>query len=398
MADSTERDHAAEAPPRLRHPHSAGAASPTDASERRPPKEHRRAPDAHDGPSAPPWYRRPLPAGIAAVVLIALVVGGVLWWRHSRQYESTDDAFVDVVSQRVSPQVAGRVLRVLVNDNEDVAAGQVLFELDPEELQARLAQAQAARVQAEAQLAQAEAQRTIRAAEVDQARAAAAAVATGAANAANDLKRLLDARAGDEAVASAQQVEHARADERSTAAQQRASDKSVAAAEAQLTLVARQIEAARAAVQSATAQMTQAELLLSYTEVKASAAGRVANKTVAAGDYVEPGTPLMAIVPSQVYVTAEFKETQLARLRLGQPVEIKVDAYPDLRLRGHVDSVQPATGNAFTPLPAQNAAGNWVKVVQRVPVKIAIDRLPDDPSRRLGPGMSVEVKVSVDRQ
>jgi membrane fusion protein (multidrug efflux system) len=142
--------------------------------------------------------------------------------------------------------------------------------------------------------------------------------------------------------------------------------------------------------------VAQAELARSYTQVKALVAGRVANKTVTVGNYVEPGTDLMAIVPRAVYVTADFKETQLARLRPGQPAEIKVDAYPDVPLHGHVDSVQPATGAAFTPIPAQNAAGNWVKVVQRVPVKIALDDLPDDPMRRLGPGMSVEVKVSID--
>ena len=103
----------------------------------------------------------------------------------------------------------------------------------------------------------------------------------------------------------------------------------------------------------------------------------------------------MAVVPRDVYVTANFKETQLARLRRGQPVEIHVDAYPDLKLRGHVDSVQPASGQAFSVLPAQNATGNWIKIVQRVPVKVVFDQIPQDPEHRLGPGMSVEVKVTV---
>lgn len=378
-----------------RAPHLEDAAHADRAAEDRRPPPTRRRDSGPEAAARKPWYRRPLPAGIVAAVVIAAAVGGVLWWRHSRRYEKTDDAYVDVLSQRVSPQVAGQVARVLVQDNEDVSVGQVLFELDPQSLAARLTQAQAAQAQAQAELAQAEAQRTIRAAEVDQARASAAAVATAATNAANDLDRLLRARQGDEAVASTQQVEHARAEQSSTQARQRAAEKAVAAAEAQLALVARQIDAARAAVRSADAQVAQASLTLSYTKVKASVAGRVANKNVAAGDYVEPGTPLLAIVPRHVYVTAEFKETQLARIRPGQPVEIDVDAFPDESLRGHVESIQPATGNAFVPLPAQNAAGNWVKVVQRVPVKIAIDDLPDDPQRRLGPGMSVEVKVRV---
>lgn len=332
---------------------------------------------------------------ILAVVVIVIAVVGTLWWRHSRQYEETDDAFVDVVVQRVSPQVAGRVARVLVSDNQDVPAGQVLFELDPADLQARLDQARAMLAQAEAQVTEAAAQRTIRSAQVEQAQAAESAAKTTAANAANDLRRLEVARKSDEATASAQQVDHARAQQRSSDAQRRAAAKAVAAAQAQLALVSRQIDAAKAAAESARAQVAQAKLALSYTAVKALVAGRVADKTVTVGDFVQPGTDVMAIVPRAVYITADFKETQLARIRPGQPVQIKVDAYPDLHLRGHVDSVQPATGAAFTPIPAQNASGNWVKVVQRVPVKIVIDNLPDDPVRRLGPGMSVEVTVRV---
>ena len=103
----------------------------------------------------------------------------------------------------------------------------------------------------------------------------------------------------------------------------------------------------------------------------------------------------MAVVPREVYITANFKETQLAHMRRGQPVEIRVDAFPDMKLRGHVDSVQPAAGQAFSVLPPQNATGNWVKIVQRVPVKIVFDEISDDPERRLGPGMSVRVTVSV---
>jgi membrane fusion protein, multidrug efflux system len=368
---------------------------PAPQSERHPPLQQRRGgPDAAP-PTWKPWFRRALPMGLVMGLLIVAIIGGALWWRHSRTYERTDDAYIDIIAQRVSPQIAGRVVRVLVGDNEDVANGQVLLELDPQELRVRLEQAQAARMQAEAQVAQAEAQRTIRMAELDQARAGAAAATTTAENAASDFSRLQQARAGDEAVASAQQVEHAAGESRSTDAQRRGAEKAVAAAEAQLALVGRQIDAARAASRSAAAQLEQAELMLSYTQVKADVVGRVANKNVTVGNYVEPGSPVMAIVPRAVYVTAQFKETQLARLHTGQPVEVKVDAYPDVQLRGHIDSVQPATGNAFTPLPAQNAAGNWVKVVQRVPVKIALDELPRDPSERLGPGMSAEVKVDV---
>jgi membrane fusion protein (multidrug efflux system) len=370
--------------PRAAHNANAGDHQPPERPRGDPPREKKR-----------PFLKRPGVAGIFIVVAIVLIVGGTLWWRHSREYEATDDAFVDVVAQRVSSQVPGRVARVLVNDNADVHAGDVLVELDPADFNARLEQARAALAQAQAQVAQAEAQRAIREAEVEQARAAENAAATGAANAATDLKRLEEARSRDEGAASEQQLDHARADERSTAAQQRAADKAVAAATAQLALVARQIEAARASVRAAEAQVAEAQLTLSYAQIKAMVDGRIANKTVTAGNYIEPGTDLMAIVPRAVYVTADFKETQLARIRPGQPVEVTVDAYPTQKLRGHVDSVQPASGSAFTPIPAQNAAGNWVKVVQRVPVKIALDELPSDPAERLGPGMSVGVRVSV---
>jgi len=366
----------------------AGAAPPADrASGQRPPAREQKPKRA--------FFQRPLLVGVLMAVVIVLVVGGALWWRHSRQFEATDDAFVDVIAQRVSPQVAGRVVRVNVKDNADVTAGQVLVELDPADFDARLVQARAALTQAQAQVAEAESQRAIREAEVEQARASESAAATGAANAASDFKRLAQARAADEATASAQQLDHARADQRSTAAQQRAAQKAIVAAQAQLGYVDKQVEAARAAVKAADAQVAQAQLTRSYAQIKASVAGRVANKTVTVGNYVEPGNDLMAIVPREVYVTADFKETQLARIRPGQAAEVKIDAYPDQTLHGHVDSVQPASGSAFTPIPAQNAAGNWVKVVQRVPVKIALDELPANPEHRLGPGMSANVKVTV---
>jgi membrane fusion protein (multidrug efflux system) len=216
-----------------------------------------------------------------------------------------------------------------------------------------------------------------------------------ATNAGNDLKRYEALRGVNPGAVSPQQFDSALAAARSSAAQLRAAEKSVAAAQAQLGYVRAEIEAAQAGVRSADSQIHQAELTLSYTRVKARVAGRVASKTVSAGNFVTAGADLMAIVPREVYITANFKETQLARMRPGQPVKVKIDAYPDLDLRAHVGSVEAATGQAFSVLPAENATGNWVKVVQRVPVKILFDQLPDDPARRLGPGMSVEVTVTV---
>ena len=181
----------------------------------------------------------------------------------------------------------------------------------------------------------------------------------------------------------------------STAAQLNAAQKAVAAAQAQVEYSQSLVEAAEAGIASAKSQIAQAELTLSYTHVLARIDGRIANKTVAEGNVVSEGMPLMAVVPRNVYVTANLKETQLNHIKRGQPVSIKVDAYPELKLTGKVDSVEPASGQTFSSLPAQNATGNWVKVVQRVSVKIVFDRIPDDPDRRLAPGMSVEISAKV---
>jgi membrane fusion protein (multidrug efflux system) len=329
------------------------------------------------------------------LVVIVVVVVGVLCWRHSRNYVFSDDAFIDVVSERASPQISGRVLRVLVDDNQDVTAGQVLFELDPADYAAKLDQARASRAQAQAQVAQATAQSATFAAQMEQAEANQGVAEANATNAGNDLKRYENLRRVNPGAVSPQQFDSAWAAARSGAAQERAAEQSVTAARAQLGYVKAEIEAAQAGVRSAESQIHQADLTLSYAQVKARVAGRVAGKTVSEGNYVMAGAEVMAIVPRDVYITANFKETQLARMRPGQAVKVKIDAYPDMDLRAHLDSVEPATGQAFSLLPAENATGNWVKVVQRVPVKIIFDQIPDDPARRLGPGMSVEVTVMV---
>ncbi len=325
---------------------------------------------------------------------IVVTVAAVLWWRDARHYEATDDAYVDVASEQVSPQVAGRVVRVLVNDNQDVAAGQVLVELDPATYENRQKQAQAAVAQARAQVAQTRAQRQIGTVEVERARASLGVAEATLANARSDLQRFRQEDNANHDTVTAQQMQHAVQDERSATAQLDVARQAVAVASAQLEASDTAIAAAQAGVRSAEVQAGQAALELAYTRVHATMAGRVAHKTVAPGDYVEPGTAMMAIVPGDVYVTANFKETQLALMRPGQPAQIRVDAYPNLKLTGHVDSVQPASGQQFSEIPAQNATGNWVKVVQRVPVKIVLDRVPADPER-LGPGISVTVQVTV---
>jgi len=342
-------------------------------------------------------HRKPKPAliGIIVLVVMVLVIGGVLIWRHTRTEETTDDAFVDVVSEQVSAQIAGRVVHVLVNDNQDVKAGQLLVEIDPADFQSKVNQSEAVKAQAEAQLAQAQAQKAVYQAQLQEARAALGTAVANATNANHQLTRYRALKKTNPAAVSDQQIDSLTAAATSANAQVQSAHDSISAAQAQIGYADSMIKAAQASIASAVAQAQQSDLSLSYTQVKAGVNGRVTSKTVSDGNVIAAGAPLMAVVPRDVYVTANFKETQLARMRRGQPVEIKVDSYPDLKLAGKVDSVQPATGTAFSVLPAQNATGNWVKVVQRVPVKVVFDHLPDDPDRRLSPGMSVEVSVKV---
>jgi len=342
-----------------------------------------------------PWYRRAAIFGPVVLVLMLVVIGGILFWRHSRTREKTDDAFVDVVSEQVSAEVAGRVVRVLVDDNQDVKVGQVLAEIDPADYRNKLEQAAATRAQADAQLAEARAQVVVYDAQVEVARANLGTAEANATNAGAKLDRYRHLQAINAGAVSAQQLDDAVAAATSAAAQLVSAHKSVVAAEAQVESARSQEVAAHAGIRSAEAQVDQATLPLSRTEVKARINGRVASKTVSPGNYVTAGAPLMAIVPREVYVTADFKETQLNHLRRGQPVRMKIDAYPDLKLTGRVDSVEPATGQTFSLIPAENATGNWVKIVQRVSVKIVFDQLPDDPGQRLAPGMSAEVWVTI---
>jgi membrane fusion protein, multidrug efflux system len=360
-----------------------------------PPQEGDGKPKPPDKPSGPRWYRRPGIVGLLILVAIVAVAALALLWRHSRSHVKSDDAFVDGISEEVSSQVSGRVTEVRVDDNEDVKAGQVLVELDAADYEARLDEARATGAQAEAQLTEARAQQVVYAAQVEEAQASLGTAEANATNASNQLGRYQRLKGVNAGAVSDQQMDSAVASATSTAAQLNAARQAVAAAQAQVGYARSLIVAAQAGIGSANSQAAQAELTLSYTHVKARIDGRIAMKTVAVGNVVNAGTALMAVVPRDVYVTANFKETQLNHMRRGQPVTIKVDAYPDLKLTGHVDSVQPATGQAFSTLPAQNATGNWVKVVQRVPVKIVFDRLPDDPDLRLAPGMSVEISVLV---
>jgi membrane fusion protein, multidrug efflux system len=273
-----------------------------------------------------------------------------------------------------------------------VAAGAPLIEIDPADFQAKLDQALAAQASARAALAQANAQQAVTTANAQEAQAQVAVAQANATNAASQLDR--DRPLAEQHVVSRQQLDNDLANARSTAATLVAAQKKQAAAEAQLAVAQSQIEAAKASLASTDAQAEAARLDLSYTRIAAPRGGRITRKNVSPGDYVQSGQNLMALVPSEVWVTANFKETQLSHMRIGQPAEITIDAYPGVTFHGHVESFQAGSGAAFSLLPPENATGNYVKIVQRIPVKIVFDD-PLDPARPLGPGMSVVPTVKV---
>jgi membrane fusion protein (multidrug efflux system) len=349
--------------------------------------------------SGPPLYKRPLFWLIFGIVALVLIVGGILFWLHARKYESTDDAFVDAHVVRIAAQVSGQLTAVAQADNRHVQAGALLATIEADATQANVEQARAQALQADAQIQQAQAQ--VDAARAQRAQAVAQAVQpeAQAAKAAADLKRYTALRQLDPAAVAATQIDQARAQAESSAGQAAAARRSIDAADAQIAVSQKQVKAARAQKAGAEAQIASAKVTFGHLDIRAPVAGQVVNRSVNVGSYVSPGTQLMAIVPDQMWVTANFKETQLALMRLGQPVAIAVDAFPDVSFVGHVDSIQRGAGQAFALLPPQNATGNYVKVVQRVPVRILFDRRnrndPDPHHYAIGPGMSVVPTVKV---
>lgn len=347
--------------------------------------------DAKNG--AKPRKPRKSAKFLAVVLALAAVGGGGTWWWKSRAFETTDDAFIAGRVTSVAPQVAGRVLEVLVDDNQKAATGDVLVKLDPATFQVKVDQAQANLNEAEQKLEEARSQHVASLAAVDQAKADEASAQAQAANASTDLTRYNQLVVSG--AVSQQARDNADTLSRTTSAAMQAARKRVAAAEAQAALAATQIQTAQAGVEKNKAALEQARLDLSYCEIKAAVAGRVTKKAVEPGDYVQVGQAILSLVQDDLWVVANFKETQLQGMRPGQPVELEVDAYPDHKFHGHVDSLQAGTGAAFSLLPPQNATGNYVKVVQRVPVKIVFDLLPGEAGMHLAPGMSVVPNVRV---
>jgi len=326
----------------------------------------------------------------AAALAVALAVG-VYYFSFVAPFETTDDAFIEGYVIPIAPKVPGYVAQLLIKDNQEVKRGDVLLKIDSRDYETSLTQARADLAAARSKLDQSQAQVKVSEAKVAQAQASVVAADAENQRAADDLKRY---ESVDKSAVSRSAFDAAQSRARTASADLEAARSQVTAAESEVALSKAGVETATAAVQQDEAKLRQAELNLSYTQVIAPEDGRVTRRAVEEGAYVQPGQSLMAVVPHQYWVIANFKETQLTHMRRGQPVTVCVDAYPQFKFKGHVDSIQSGSGARFSLFPPENATGNYIKVVQRVPVKIVFD---DDPNTQfaLGPGMSVDPKVRV---
>ncbi|MBV8279916.1 MAG: HlyD family secretion protein [Verrucomicrobia bacterium] len=342
--------------------------------------------------------------GIALVFIAA--AAGLYLYAQSASYESTDDAFIAAHTIQVAPKIAGKVDSVFVKDNQLVKKGDLLVQIDSRDYDAQLDQKQASleSVKAEALSAQAAVDQQIAnvhslQATLDEDKSDEQASQAQADQTTDDLRREQDLY--NNHVVSIQDLIHSQVANRSAQANLESAKKKVAAGEAQLAEGEAEVRTFQAVVEYVLAQEKQngatvesAKLNDSYTKVYANETGRITHKSVEPGDYVQVGQSLLALVPSEIYVTANFKENQLRFMRPGQPVEVEVDALGGRKFEGHVDSIQMGSGAAFSLLPPENATGNYVKVVQRIPVKILFDQAPEV-GLPLGPGESVVPTVKV---
>ena len=351
----------------------------------------------HDKGATPaPARRRGLiKNGALAVALLAGtdVAGsyGHAYWTTGRFLQSTDDAYVKADYTTIAPKVAGYIDTVLVQDNQHVTAGQVLARIDDRDFRSALAQANADVDAAAAAVRNLDAQIVLQQSLIEQAKAAIGVSQAALTFADADAERYRDLmKTGSGTIQRAEQTESARGQ---AAAQLQRDQAGLVAAQNKVTVLATQREQAKAQLDRSRALAHQAELNLSYTTITAPVDGTVGARSLRLGQFVSAGTQLMAVVPlNATYVVANFKETQLTFVRDGQPVELRVDSFPHLALKAHVDSVSPASGLEFALLPPDNATGNFTKIVQRIPVKIALDD-----SRMAGllrVGMSVEPTVN----
>lgn len=349
-------------------------------------------PTAVAEPLEPEKKRNPLPLIILALVLL---VGGYFGWQRyqfSKTHESTDDAQVEGDVYPILPRVSGPVQKVYVDDNQNVKKGDTLVTIDPADYQQRVSAAQAALLAAQAQVTAARAQVGTAQANVRTAQSTIGVSDAVRARLERDLARSQKLRQAD--IIPQSDLDAVQSNLKSTSAQRSTAENGVAVARQQVAAAQQQVAVAQAVVKQRQADLDNAKLQLSYTTLVAPGNGIVSKKNVQPGQVVQPGQQLLGIVSSnKTWVIANFKETQLEDMKVGQPVKLEVDAYPNEDFKGHIESLSAATGARFALLPPDNASGNFVKVTQRVPVKIVLDH--EDPQHPLRAGMSVNAVVQV---
>lgn len=367
-----------------------------DERQAQPPAKQDGEKPKQDGGQREERRRSPWPRLILIALVLIAVIGGTLYYFATKNLETTDDAYTDGRAVTIAPHVSGYVTALLVNDNQFVHAGDVLIEIDPRDYTAARDQAQGQLDIAKGQLENA--RYALETAKVNYpARLAAAKAQLEEAkatlfNAETEYKRQHSVGRG---ATTQQAIDQATANFQSAQAQVTAAEATVRENTPVPELIGQadaQVKQLEGQVIQAQAQLDQANLNLAWTKVRAPQDGWITKRNVEMGNYVQSGQAIFSIVTPEIWVTANFKETQLDRMRPGQKVNIDVDAYPGLKLEGHVDSIQLGSGSKFTAFPPENATGNFVKIVQRVPVKILIDH-GLDPNLPLPLGISVEPTV-----
>ena len=356
-----------------------------------------------DSPSRPRPAEESPPSGmrrpgrrtvLIALGVVALIAGGVWlarWWTVGRFIESTDDAYLQADSVTVAPKVSGYVTEVYVADNQMVKPGDPLVHLDARQYQVALDQALATIDARKADIERAQADIKQKQSNIAQAQAQERVARVSAQHASDEVRRYAPLIAtGAESSERMAELTSTRDQANATLA---ANAAAVDAARSQIGSATAQLAQARAQLEAAEASAQQSRLDLENTMVRSALGGKVGDRTVRVGQYVQPGTRMLTVVPVRsTYLLANFKETQVGRMRVGQPVEMHVDALPGHTLHGVIDSFSPGTGSQFALLPPENATGNFTKIVQRVPVRIRIDTGAETRSVLL-PGLSVTVDV-----
>jgi membrane fusion protein, multidrug efflux system len=335
--------------------------------------------------------QRILAIAISPLLCAAAIWFAWFWWTEGRFIETTDDAYVGGDVTTLSSKIAGFIEKVSVTDNQPVQAGDLLVKLDDRDYRAQLARAQASVAAQIAAFANLDAGRRLQQSMIDQAEADIAAAAAELIRARYDFDRYRTL--SNDKFAPLQRFQQADADHEKALAAARKARAGLEAAKRRLDVIDTQNEQIRAALDQAMAERDLATLNLAYTEIRAPIDGVVGNRSARAGAYATVGVQLLAIVPARgLWVDANFKESQLARMRKGQITRIVADVLPGVHFKGHVGSLAPATGAQFSVIPPENATGNFTKIVQRVPVRILLE---DDASElgKLRPGLSVVVQV-----